>query len=295
VPYAGEALALAAALLWACAVVLFKKSGETVHPVALNTFKDVLALVLYVPTIYLAGGTLLFDAPPRDYAILCISGVLGIAVGDTLLFQSLNMIGASRSALVSCLYSPFIIALSVAFIGERLDAVQLVGVVLIVGGVFEATRSRGRALPVERRRLLAGVALGVLAELVMAVGVVIVKPVLARAPLLWAVEIRLAAGVVALLVYLLFHPRRRRIVGSLIDGGMRPVTLIGSVIGGYGAMMLWLGGFKLTQASIAAALNQTNAIFVLVLAAAFLGERITRLRALAIAAAVAGAIMVTVG
>jgi len=295
VPYAGEALALAAALLWACAVVLFKKSGETVHPVALNTFKDVLALVLYVPTIYLAGGSLLFDAPPRDYAILCASGVLGIAVGDTLLFQSLNMIGASRSALVSCLYSPFIIALSVAFIGERLDAVQLVGVVLIVGGVFEATRSRGRALPVERRRLLAGVALGVLAELVMAVGVVIVKPVLARAPLLWAVEIRLAAGVVALLVYLLFHPRRRRIVGSLIDGGMRPVTLIGSVIGGYGAMMLWLGGFKLTQASIAAALNQTNAIFVLVLAAAFLGERITRLRALAIAAAVAGAIMVTVG
>ncbi|MDH3198156.1 MAG: DMT family transporter, partial [Candidatus Krumholzibacteria bacterium] len=213
----------------------------------------------------------------------------------TLLFQSLNMIGAARSALVSCLYSPFIIALSLAFLGERLGAMQLAGAGLIVLAVAETTRTRAGAVPVERKRLLIGIALGVMAELVMAIGVVMVKPVLATSPLLWAVEIRLAAGVLALLVYLGFHPRRGRIVGSLVAGGMRPVTLAGSVIGGYMAMMVWLGGFKLTQASIAAALNQTNAIFVLIFAAAFLSERITWLRALAIAAAVAGAIMVTLG
>jgi len=148
---------------------------------------------------------------------------------------------------------------------------------------------------VERKRLLLGIGVGLLAELVMAIGIVMVKPLLASAPLLWAVEIRLAGGVLALLVYLMWHPRRRLITGSLVSGGMRGVTLAGSVIGGYLAMMVWLGGFKLTQASIAAALNQTNAIFVLLFAAAFLGERITWLRALAIAAAVAGAILVTLG
>lgn len=294
-PYAGEILSLAAAILWALAVVMFKKSGETVHPVALNAFKDVLALVLYVPTIYLAGSTLFHAAPPREYALFFASGVLGIAVGDTLLFQSLNMIGASRSALVSCLYSPFIIALSFIFLGERLGALQIAGAALIVLAVAETTRTHEGAAPLERRRLLVGVAVGVLAELVMAIGIVMVKPLLGSEPLLWAVEIRLAGGVLALLVYLMWHPRRRHITGSLVSGGMRWVTLAGSVIGGYLAMMVWLAGFKFTQASIAAALNQTNAIFVLVFAALFLGERITWLRAGAIAGAVAGAILVTLG
>jgi drug/metabolite transporter (DMT)-like permease len=129
----------------------------------------------------------------------------------------------------------------------------------------------------------------------MAVGVVMVKPLLDEAPLLWALEIRLIGGVLALLVFLLVNPARGRIMSTLLTRGSRGYTLSSSVIGGYLAMVVWLGGIKLTKASIAAALNQTNTIFVLIFAALVLRERVTPGRVLAIILAAAGAIMVVFG
>lgn len=294
VPFIGEILSLVAAVLWALAIVLFKKSGEHVHPIALNTFKDVLAAVLYLPTLYIAGQSLLAPFPASDYWLLVASGAIGLAIGDTLLFQSLNMIGASASALVSTLYSPFIIALGVLWLGETLTPVQWVGVALIVGAVFEATYVPRRRRVQPQRQLL-GVVLGIAALAAMAVGVVMIKPVLNRAPLLWAIEVRMIGGVAALLLYLTFNPNRRRILSTLYARESRAAMWVSSIIGGYMAMMVWLGGMKLTKVSIASALNQTNMIFVLIFAAWILRERISRSRVAAILVAFAGATLVTFG
>lgn len=293
-PFIGETFSLVAAVLWALAIVLFKKSGEHVHPIALNFFKDVLAGVLYLPTIFLVGGTLLEPFPAADYWMLVASGAIGLAVGDTLLFQSLNMIGASASALVSTLYSPFIIGLGFLWLGETLNALQLVGVVFIVGAVFEATRVKALA-PVDRRRRVIGVLVGVGGLAAMAVGIVMVKPVLNRAPLLWAVEVRMLGGVAVLAVYLALHPRRRAILSTLLVRESRAATIWSSLVGGYLAMLFWLGGMKLTMVSIASALNQTNTMFVLMFAAWILHERISPSRVVAIVVAFAGATLVTFG
>jgi drug/metabolite transporter (DMT)-like permease len=66
-------------------------------------------------------------------------------------------------------------------------------------------------------------------------------------------------------------------------------------LGAYLAMVLWLGGFKYTQASNASALNQTSNIFVFIFAAIFLGEKINLQRAIGILVGVAGAFLVTFG
>jgi drug/metabolite transporter (DMT)-like permease len=293
-PYVGEILSVSAAVLWALAIVLFKKSGESVHPLALNTFKDVLAMLLYIPTLAFAGVSLLQPFPLNAYLLLLASGVIGIAVGDTLLLKSLFMIGAGPSALVSCLYSPFIIGLSYLWIGERLTPLQLVGVALIVAAVLEATRVDDRSKLGLKRRF-AGIGWGVLAQISMAVGVVMIKPLLDEAPLLWAVQIRLIGGVAALLLFLWVNPARGRILSTLLVRGSRSYTVSSSAIGGYLAMVIWLGGMKLTKASIASALNQTNTVFVLIFASLILRERITPGRVVAIFLAAAGALMVTFG
>jgi len=294
IPYIGEILSLCAAVMWALAIVLFKRSGETVHPVALNTFKDVVAMLLYIPTMAIAGVSLIQDFPVSAYALLLVSGVIGIAVGDTLLFKSLFMIGAGPSALVSCLYSPFIIGLSWVWIGERLTWVQLIGVGLIITAVLESTRMDDRS-PAGVRRRLVGIGWGVLAQASMAVGVVMIKPLLDEAPLLWALQIRLIGGVAALVLFLLLNPARGRILSTLMIRSGWSYTVSSSALGGYLAMVVWLGGMKLTKASIAAALNQTNTIFVLIFASLILRERITPGRVIAIGLAVAGALMVTFG
>ncbi len=293
-PYFGEILSLSVAVLWGLAMVLFKKSGERVHPVALNTFKNVLASVLFLVTIYLFGGTLFEPFSATDYILLAISGIVGIAIGDTLLFASLNIVGAGPTALINCLYSPFIIGLSYLFLAEVLSPLQLVGVAMIVAAVLETGRASGPSAASGKRRAL-GITLGVLGNLAMAIGVVMVKPILNNAPLLWAVEIRLLAGVAVLLIFLLLNPRRHEILRTLRHRDAWRDTVLGSFLGGYVAMMGWLGGIKFTKASIAGALNQTNVVFIIIFAAILLRERISASRWLAIVVALAGAFLVTFG
>ena len=69
-----------------------------------------------------------------------VSGVLGIAVADTLYFRALNTLGAARMGVMGNLYSPFVIVLSFLFLSERLTALQGVGFVLVSAGVLLVSR-----------------------------------------------------------------------------------------------------------------------------------------------------------
>jgi len=292
--YMGQIWSLLTAVSWAVAVILFKKSGEVTHPIGLNLFKNLLAALLFVPTLYLFGSSLFIPVSAEDLLLVLLSGALGIGIGDTLFFKCLNALGAGLSAIVDCLYSPFTIGLSILFLGEILTVRQVVGVVLIISAVLTATTER-KSDPADRRRIFAGVAYGVLAMAAMAVGIVIMKPLLGRLPLIWVTEVRLLGGVIVLLLVLLFHPSRRAIIRSVRSSRRWGYTLSGSFIGAYVAMLLWLAGMKLTLVSIAAALNQTSNIFIFIFAAVILHEKITVPRIIGIALGVGGALLVTFG
>lgn len=294
IPYLGECLSVLVAIVWAFAVILFRKSGETVHPIGLNFFKNVMAMFLFVPTIWLSSEILLYPAPADEYLLLLLSGALGIGIADTLFLHCLNRIGAGLTAIVDCLYSPFIIGLSVLWLAEKLSLLQVIGVAIIVGAVLMAApreTSGGRS----RRDLIIGIICGVLAMAFMALGIVMIKPLLDRAPLLWVTEIRLVGGVAILCLVLLFHPSRRNILSSIFSRQGRSYTISGSFVGAYIAMVLWLGGMKFTQVSTASALNQTSNIFIFVFAAIFLREKITLHRTIGIVLGVGGALLVTFG
>lgn len=292
--YLGEAMALLTAVVWAFAVILFKKSGEAVHPVGLNLFKNLMAAILLIPTAWIFGETLLRPVPLEDYLLLMLSGVLGIGISDTLFFRSLNLLGAGLFAIVDCLYSPSIIGLSLIFLGESLTSLQLVGVVMILSAVLSILVERHATVD-DRRRVFLGVLWGALAMMTTAVGIVIIKPLLNESPLIWANEVRLMGGLIVLLLILLLHPSRKAIVASVKAPGRWGYTLSGSFAGGYLVMVLWLAGMKYTQAATAAALNQTSNIFIFIFAAVLLKERINAVRLVAIGLGVAGALLVTFG
>lgn len=294
IPHIGEILSLLTAVFWAVAVILFKKSGETVHPIGLNLFKNALGFLLLLVTLGVFKEALLHQVPLVDYMLLMLSGAIGIGIGDTLLFACLNLIGAGLTAIVDCLYSPFIIALSVLFLGERLTFLQIFGAVLVVFAVLTVSLKWG-GLDIDRRKLIQGIIFGALAMLSTAVGVVIVKPLLSRIPFLWATEVRLLGALLSLILVVLFHPGRRKILSSILDKKSRLYVISGSFFGAYMAMLFWLGGMKLTQASIASALNQTNSIFIVILAAVWLKEPLNARRIIGIIIAFLGVILVSFG
>jgi drug/metabolite transporter (DMT)-like permease len=293
-PYLGQMLALLSSIIWAFAVILFRKSGETVHPIALNLFKNLLAIILILPTMAIFHQSLILAVPLNKYLIFLLSGILGMAIADTLFFMSLNKIGASLIAIVTCTYSPFIITLSVIFLKESLAILQIFGAVLIVLAVLLTTRIK-HIDHITRRTILLGILWGTLSNAATAVGIILIKPLLSTTPLLWATEIRLIGGFLSLLIVTLFLPMRRQIFMSLSTMKGLGYSIGGTIVGTYLAVIIWLAGMKYTSASIASALNQTSSVFVFLFAALILKEKVTLHRTLTIILAIAGVFLVFLG
>lgn len=291
----GEACALLAAITWACAMVLFKRSGERVTPLALNIFKNVIALILFGITLLVMpqGLEVVHHFPSGDIAILLLSGLLGIAFADTLFFYSLNLIGVSLISIVDCLYAPFIVVFSYFLLMEELTVIHYVGIGLIIAGVFISSR---HVPPANRTRgqIVGGVLLGACAMGLMTFGIVIAKPVLDMNdfPLIPATALRLLMGTLALALIALASERRREYWSVFRPAPIWKVSVPASILGTYLALLFWMAGFKWADASIAGVLNQTSVIFAIILAAVFLKEHFTRRKLLAIVLAAIGVVIV---
>jgi len=290
--YLGESLALASAFIWAVAIILFRISGKTVHPVGLNFFKNFLALILFTITILVIDKSFFPEAPWESYALLLCSGVLGMGLSDTLFFASLNRLGAGLSAIVNCTYSPFVIILSTVFIAEKMSPFQLLGVVFIVSAVLTISQKNIQK-KISTKDMITGISLGISAMLVQAVSIVMIKPLLNNSPLLWATQVRTAGGLVFLCLVLFFHPKRLSIWKDMFHPKTWFYMGTGTFIGAYIGLACWMGGMKFTQASVASALNQTNTIFVFILGMIILKEEATKGKFLALFLAILGVFLVT--
>lgn len=298
----GQACALMAAMTWAMAMVFFKRSGERIPPLAMNLFKNIIGMALLgvmLAGFYFLHGEgirLILDYPRENVYILILSGIIGIALADTLFFYGLNLVGVGTTAMIDCLYSPIIIGTSWLILSEHLTVSHYVGGVLILIGIFISSShaSDGKHT---RRELILGAFLLVMALFSMAFGIVLMKPVLDidGYPLFWATEIRMFFGTAALMLCVLASPRRRSLLSVFRPTRVWWFAVPGSVLGGFMAMIFWMAGFKYTNASVAAILNQMATIFALILAAMFLKETFSRRKAAAVSLAMTGVFVVVVG
>ena len=286
----GELFAISSALIWALAVILFRRSGETLPAFELNLFKNFFGLILLIPTILLVNGFTLPGYSPTELFLVFMSGLLGIAVADTWYLKALNMMGASRTGIVSSLFSPFVIFLSAIFLGERLVTWQWLGFMLVMSGVLLVTWRSHRSV-VDSADVKKGAMYGVGAVFMMATGVVMVKEILETQPFLWTVELRIAGGICGMLVYMLLTARWQSVKQNFSQPQPWGTVMFASFLGSYFALILWLLGYKLIDASVASVLNETNVAFIVFLAWLMLGEQINRRKLAGLALTIGGVII----
>jgi drug/metabolite transporter (DMT)-like permease len=290
----GTFFALMTAVMWAAAIIFLKRSGETIPPFALNVFRVAVSTVALVLTVVALGQDLTYGAPLTDYLTLFASGVIAIALSDTLLLMALNRLGAGIMAILDCLYAPFIVLFAFILLGERLGPWQWAGMSLVIVGVLIAARHeppRGTTA----RQVLVGSVYGVLAMATVAFGIVIAKPVLERTPVLWATTMRQIGALIVMLPVALIGPGRGRIVRLFRPARNWKYAMPATLLGSYLALIFWIAGMKYSLAGPAAILNQTSSIYVLIFASIFLKEPFTARKVVASVLAIGGIVMVTLG
>ena len=133
----GGGVALAASASWAVSTVIIKGSIERFGARAFNLFRCSLALLLFWSTsVVLEGGRALRAMSSSDGQVLLASGVVGLALGDLLLFASVRRLGAQPAVAMNQL-SPVWSALLGWRLGtERLALPGCAGIVVVIAGVL---------------------------------------------------------------------------------------------------------------------------------------------------------------
>lgn len=280
----GEFSAAFCGLLWAIAVILFKKSGERVPPVTLNLFKGTVGLAMFLTSMTILGLPLFPDTvSTSDWLVLLVSGAVGIGIADSLLFAGLNRIGAGRNAIVDCLYSPFVILCSIIYLDEPLDAWLFIAIGLMAVAILIGTWNPQRVDdPAQLRSIRFGVLLGAASQLLMAAGIVLAKPVLDTSDVWWATTVRLSGGWALLVVHGMLPAHRAAVIRAFTPSRQWWLTMPAAVIGTYLALLFWIMGMKYTYTTIASVLNQLSVIFMLIFATLFLREPLTWRKVVAI-------------
>jgi len=260
----GALAALAAAFVWSIASLLFERHGRDVGGLVLNLVKCIVALVLMVPThVALTGGLAFTTIAPSGYALLAASGIVGLAIGDSLWFACMLRMGAQRALLLYTVAPPMSAVLGHLVLGENLSPWAGVGIAVTLAGVAWVIRDRtDDAVPVDA----AGVLFGLGSAACQAVGTVLTKQAAPGADSLEVSIVRLVAGVVGLGVLMAATGALRRVAAVFQDRATARAIMLASIFGTYLGVWFMNAGFLLTSIGVAATLNATSPIFVILLA-----------------------------
>lgn len=269
----GELFSIGAAASWGAGVVLYKQLGARMPPVALNLYKNIIVTAAMIPTVLLVHGPALPQLTSWQVVLTLLSGVLGISLADTLYFKALNTLGAGRTGVLGNLFSPTVILLSFLFLGESLSLLQFSGFGLVMIGVLLVNQRRSDE-PLAPAQLRRGVATGILAVVLNASCIVMIKPVLEVAPFFWVALLRIGAALLPMIWMWWWLPAHHR--APPLRSLPWTLLIVAALLGQYVSMLLWLAGYKYTSASIASILNETASIFILLFAWIWLKEPLSR-------------------
>ena len=283
----GESACLTAAFLWAVAVVLFRVPIAAWGARTANLVKCLLGTGLLALTLPFFGGLASFSTTPgRDLAFIAVSGVVGLTIGDTLLFAAVGRLGAHRTLVLQTSAPVFAGLLAVAT-GEKLSLGQLIGAAVILCGVAVVVGCGDHTAGV-KEAAIGGIALALLAALGQGAGVVLAKEGLDTLGAMPATLLRLAAGTAGLLVATAIGGSLGKLNSVFRDGRPMRRMIPATFLGTYLALLLMMVGVALAPATVAAVLLATSPIFSLVIEAIADRKRPTVL-------AVVGTIVAVVG
>ncbi|HEY9815300.1 MAG TPA: DMT family transporter [Candidatus Obscuribacterales bacterium] len=286
-PIIGELAALTAALIWAVASSIYASLGKQVSPLALNLSKGLVAVTLVGLT--LAGRGTWPDVPGWAIALLLLSGGIGIGLGDTAFFTSLNCLGARRGLLLESLAPPMAALIALMVLQEYLPLAGWLGIGLTVGGVAWVVVERTPSTPQFQARPRRGMIFGCLAALSQASGAVLSRAALSGSEIdpLWSTFLRLVGALLALVILVAVRQQQGEVVALGRSRRLALTVAVTAFFGTYLAIWLQQVALKFTAAGIAQALGATSPLFVIPIAV-WMGDRVSSRALLGMVVALGG-------
>jgi DME family drug/metabolite transporter len=180
----GEFAALGAAISWTVSALLYRKALSETKPVSANiarlTLTSVVLFVFFVATGMLG---VLTGLPMSVVVLACVSGIIGLGLGDTFYLLSLKMVGVARAVPVTCTYPLFNLLWVALFGGGPITWPVALGAVSIVLGIWllSLEGERGK-FDSQKKALGKGLALALATALLWSVSIAMMDMAVTKTP-----------------------------------------------------------------------------------------------------------------
>lgn len=263
----GEALAIMSALTWASATVLSAEALKKVDPIRSNTVKSFFSAALLLPIAFGSGEmSNLPEVSIQALLLVIVAAIVGFGIGDTLLLQSITVVGVSKAYTITYTYPLFTTISAVILLGEPFHLTTLAGTALTVLSVVsllsEKDDSDGKG---NSRGLL--MAFGT--AITWAIGILLVTLGLRDLTVLQANAVRYPALFLFLLVF--SKPARRWNLDRKSLLLLFASGALGMVLGG----TIFLLSVNLIGASRATPLSASSPVWASLMSSLFLKEKVT--------------------
>ena len=261
-------LALAAALSWAIASLISVDITRTLGGIAFNRLRLIIVTFMLIIYVFFTNGWSSINI--NSLSTIIISGLIGVFLGDTLLFLALKTIGPRRNNILFSLAAPFTVILNIFVLNKNMAIHEILGCLVIFIGVIIAIIYGTGKLNDHRWEKIegsinTGILFGILAALCQAIGIILMKPILdegvdpiASASIRTGVS-AIALGITYFLPYTIFKNKTKININLMIK------IIISGFTGMALGMSLLLIALQKGDAGIVATLSSTSPIMILFL------------------------------
>ena len=259
-------LAILAALCWAVASLISADITRSIGGLVFNRLRLFFVSIMLIVYTSIIGtwNTISLD----HLNTIIISGIIGIFLGDTLLFMALQKIGPRRNNILFSLAAPFTVLLNIFFLGENMSLINLIGCFIVFIGVviaiaYGSSNNNNHRWEKIEGLLVIGIIFGILAALCQAIGLIMMKPILdSGADPIASATIR--TSVACVLLACTFFLKSQNFVSKIpINRNIIIKSIISGFLGMALGMSLLLVSLQKADAGIVATLSSTSPIMIL--------------------------------
>ena len=268
--YIGIIASLLSAASWAFGTVMFDRIGKVVPYIGITFLKGIFSIVLMVGLLLFTGG--LQSIGFEEFAFLVLSGIIGISIGDSLFFKSLQDLGAKVQVVFFLLGQIFTMLLSLLLLGEVLTISQYVGATILLIGIAIVIWRKQENHPNKIR----GIVCGLLSILCFSISIIMVKVSISDLEVITATFYRMAFGTIFTLGFGVIGKQFTSWINPLRDVRLLGAFVLNVVVITYGGFILSMVAIKYISVSLASVLSTTEPIFVLAFAFMINKEKVNR-------------------
>lgn len=254
--------ALGSAVSWALGAVLFKKLGEKTPSIAMTAIKALSSAVMLLMLILIA--RINFFINIHDLIILSLSGVLGIAIGDSFFFASLKRLSPVVLSIILFAIPNIFYGTFGFIILKEMPSLQVwFGILLILTGLACILFPLKIKNTNEPKTTVIGVLFAIASILCTSISMVFIKPILQNTNSLVVTMYRALFGGLSLLLYGIIFKRNSTWMQPFLNKGYS-LKFIGAVfIVTFGGFWLSLVAIKNCDVVLASTLMGLEPLFIL--------------------------------